>query len=261
MYRELWRYRGFILGSVQREFSRRYSHSLLGPLWVFIHPAVTIAVYTVVFSQILAARLPGTNSTLDYGVFLCTGVLAWGLFAEITAKSQGMFLEHAALIKKLSFPPLSLPVAVVLNALINFCIIFALFALMLLALGKFPGVTLVAMLPVVIVLVVLAVGIGLMMGVLNVFFRDAGQFYTVWLQFWFWLTPVVYPWDALSPVAQGLMRANPMAPILLSAQSVVLHRQWPQWGAMVYPLGLGLAFCVGGLYLFHVRRSDMLDEL
>src|SRR5690554_225836 len=119
----LWHYRGFVLGSVQREFQSRYRNSLLGALWTIINPLAMIIVYTVIFSRLMPARLPGVDNDLGYGIYLCAGLLTWGLFAEILGRGQAVFLEHANLLKKLSFPRICLPLVVVLNALLNFAII------------------------------------------------------------------------------------------------------------------------------------------
>jgi len=117
MVHALWAYRGFILGSVKREFQSKYRNSLLGAAWTVINPLAMIVVYTVIFAQVMKARLPGVDSTFAYSIYLCSGVLTWGLFAEIAGRAQNIFLEHANLLKKLSFPRLCLPTVVVLNAL------------------------------------------------------------------------------------------------------------------------------------------------
>ncbi len=114
--RSLWGYRGFVLGSVKREFQSRYRGSLFGALWTVLNPLSMIVVYTVIFSQVMRARLPGVDDGLAYSVYLCAGLLTWGLFAEITSRSQSMFIENANLLKKISFPRICLPVIVLLNA-------------------------------------------------------------------------------------------------------------------------------------------------
>ena len=126
MLRALWAYRGFITGSVKREFQSKYRNSLLGAAWTVLNPLAMIIVYTVIFSQVMRAKLPGVDSTFAYSIYLCAGVLTWGLFAEILGRGQNVFLEHANLIKKLSFPRICLPTIVVLNAGLNFAIIFGL---------------------------------------------------------------------------------------------------------------------------------------
>ena len=78
MLRALWAYRGFILGSVQREFQSRYQNSLLGAAWTILNPLAMIVVYTVIFSQIMRAKLPGVDSAFAYSVYLCAGLLTWG---------------------------------------------------------------------------------------------------------------------------------------------------------------------------------------
>ncbi|MGZ5200128.1 MAG: ABC transporter permease, partial [Telluria sp.] len=139
MLRGLWSYRGFVLGSVKREFQARYSNAILGALWSLLSPLAMIVVYTVIFAEVMHSKLPGTSAQFGYSIYLCAGILTWGLFAEIVARGQNVFVEQANLIKKVSFPRICLPLIVVLNALVNFGIIFGLFIVFLLASHNFPG--------------------------------------------------------------------------------------------------------------------------
>lgn len=261
MIRALWQYRGFILGSVQREFQSKYRNSLLGAAWTVINPLAMIVVYTVIFSQIMRARLPGVDSNLAYSIYLCAGVLTWGLFAEIVARGQNTFLENANLLKKLSFPRLCLPVTVVANALLNFAIIFGLFTLFLLVTGHFPGLPFLALLPALGILVAFAIGLGITLGVLNVFFRDVGQFFGIFLSFWFWLTPIVYPVSILPDSVQPLMNLNPMTALMAAFQSVLVNGRWPDWASLWPVTVLATALCVFGFALFRKRAGELVDEL
>lgn len=257
----LWAYRGFILGSVRREFQTRYQNSLLGAAWTVLNPLAMIVVYTVIFSQVMRARLPGVDSTFAYSIYLCAGVLTWGLFAEIVNRAQTVFLEHATLLKKLSFPRMSLPVTVVANALLNFAIVFSLFTVFLIASGNFPGLVFLGIFPVLAVLVLFAIGLGVTLGVLNVFFRDVGQFFTIFMQFWFWLTPIVYPASILPPALADTMSWNPMARLIGAFQDVLVHGRWPGWGRLFPVLVLALALCLLGLRLFRRHSGELVDEL
>ena len=116
MVKAVWTYRGFVLGSVKREFQLKYRNSLLGAAWSVLNPLAMIVVYTVIFSQVMKAKLPGVDSTFAYSIYLCAGLLTWGLFAEIVGRAQNIFLDHANLMKKLSFPRMTLPVIVILSA-------------------------------------------------------------------------------------------------------------------------------------------------
>jgi lipopolysaccharide transport system permease protein len=261
MIRAVWAYRGFILGSVKREFQSKYRNSLLGVAWPVLNPLAMIVVYTVIFSQVMRAKLPGVDSTFAYSIYLCAGILSWGLFSEITTRSQNMFLDHANLLKKLSFPKLCLPVTVAATGLINFAIVFGLFVAFLLITGNFPGWAFLALLPVLSLLVVFAAGLGIILGVLNVFFRDVGHFFGVFITFWFWLTPIVYPAAILPERAKLLLGINPMAPIIGTVQDIVVKGAWPDWIALLYPAAITLGLCWIGLRLFRKRAGEMIDEL
>jgi lipopolysaccharide transport system permease protein len=261
MFTSVWRYRGFVAGSVKREFQIKYRNSLLGAAWTVLNPLSMILVYTLIFSQVMGSRLPGTAGTFAYSIYLCAGVLTWGLFAEITTRSQTVFIENAGLIKKLQFPRLCLPVIVVLNAGINFAIIFGLFTAFLLLSSTFPGWVYVDIFPVLLVQVVFSIGLGIILGVLNVFFRDVGQFFTILLQFWFWFTPVVYPIAALPESVREALKWNPMAGVIGAYQNILVHGQAPDWASLLPALLLGLAFCAFGLRLFRKRVGEMVDEL
>lgn len=259
--RPLWAYRGFILGSVKREFQSKYRNSVLGAAWTIINPLAMIIVYTVIFSQIMRAKLPGVDSAFAYSIFLCAGVLTWGLFAEIVGRGQNVFLENANLLKKLSFPRLCLPVTVVANSGLNFCIIFSLFTAFLVFSGNFPGVPFLAVFPLLGLLVLFSIGLGITLGVLNVFFRDVGQFFGIFLTFWFWLTPIVYPISILPERLQPYMNLNPMTRLINAFQIVLVNGQWPNWYSLWPVVVLALLLCVFGFGLYRRHAGEMVDEL
>jgi lipopolysaccharide transport system permease protein len=261
MLTSVWRYRGFIGGSVKREFQIKYRNSLLGAAWTVLSPLSMIVVYTVIFSQVMGTRLPGVTSSFAYSIYLCAGVLTWGLFAEITTRSQTVFIENAGLIKKLQFPRLCLPVIVVLNSGVNFAIIFGLFTAFLVLSSNFPGWAYVAIFPVLLVQIMFSIGLGMILGVLNVFFRDVGQFFSIVLQFWFWFTPVVYPVAALPAQIRDLLVWNPMASVIGAYQTILLHARLPDWLSLAPAALAGLLLCVLGLQLFRKRAGEMVDEL
>ena len=261
LYRSLRNYRGFVFGSVKREFQARYRNSLFGALWAVLNSLSMIIIYTVIFSQIMRARLPGVDDGLAYSVYLCAGLLTWGLFAEITTRSQSMFLENANLLKKISFPRICLPVIALLNAGINFAIILGLFFGFLLISGRLPGMALLALIPLLVLQVVFAAGLGMLPGILNVFFRDVGQMFGICLQFWIWLTPIVYPLSILPPGIQHVISLNPMTALMTNYQNVFLYNQWPDRSSLTPLLIIGLVLCAMALHLFRQRVGEMVDEL
>jgi lipopolysaccharide transport system permease protein len=261
LLRALWAYRGFILGSVRREFQSRYQNSVLGAAWTVLNPLAMIIVYTAIFSQVMRARLPGVEGSFAYSIYLCAGVLTWQLFSEITSRAQNVFIENANLLKKLSFPRISLPVTVIANALVNFGIVFGLFTAFLLGSGTFPGLPFVAIVPVVAVLVTFAIGLGIALGILNVFFRVVGLFFTIALQFWFWFTPIVYPRTIVPEAIQKWLWINPMTAVVAAMQDILVYARWPDWASLAPVLVVSLLLCAWGWRLFRRHSGELVDEL
>lgn len=261
MLANIWAFRGFVAGSIQREFQLRYRNSLLGALWTLLGPLTMILVYTLVFSQLMRARLPGIDNNLGYGFYLCSGFLVWGLFSDITGRSQTMFLDNANLIKKLNFPRICLPTVVVGSAIINFGISLALLLLVFAVVGEFPGIALLALPPLLVVVLAFSAGLGILLGVLNVFFRDIGHLFGIVLQFWFWLTPIVYPLEILPPFILPVVELNPMTPVIAGFQSILVYQSWPDWSTLILPALIAGGLCICGLILFRKRSAEMVDEL
>lgn len=257
----LWRYRSFILGMARREFQARYLGSVLGSLWAILNPLTMIFIYTVVFGQVMRARVPGVDDGLGYGVFLCAGVLTWGMFTEILQRTVNVFLEQANLLKKMNFPRASLPAIVLLSAVINFAIVFGILLLFLILAGRFPGWALLGFVPLLALQQSLALGLGVALGVMNVFFRDVGHVVGIALQLWFWFTPIVYPAKVLGERARALVALNPMTGLALGYQDILLRGEWPHWGEYWPQLVLALAALAFGRVAFRRFAGEMPDYL
>ena len=261
MIQALWGHRSFIVGSVKREFQSKYSNSLLGAAWTVIRPLMMIIVYTVVFSQIMRAKLAGADTPFAYSIYLCAGILTWSFFSEIVGRAENIFIENANLIKKVNFPRLCLPVILIANASINFAIIFGLFTVFLIVTGTFPGLVYFAIFPVLAIQILFSAGLGITIGVMNVFFRDIGQLFAVVLQLWFWVTPVVYPMNILPSFVQGLVKLNPMTNLISAYQGILVNQQWPDWYSLWPVTALSIFLCFWGVHLFRKHVGEMVDEL
>ena len=96
---------------------------------------------------------------------------------------------------------------------------------------------------------------------LNVFFRDVGQFFGIFLQFWFWLTPIVYPVDILPAEVRALLAWNPMAALIHAYQDILVHGRWPQWPTLLPATLAAALLCMLGVILFRRHAGEMVDEL
>lgn len=261
--RGAWAYRGFIGASIRREFEARYRNSVLGAAWTVLQPLSLVAIYAVVFSQVMRARIPGADSAspFAYAIYLCSGVITWSYFAEIVTRGQAIFTDNANLIKKLSFPKICLPIIALSGATLDFAIVLGIFTAFLIATGTFPGSPFAALVPVLLVQVAFAIGLGVILGVLNVFFRDVAHFFAILLQFWFWFTPIVYPVEILPPWLRTIVEMNPMTRLVEAYHAIFAFGRWPDWRALVPVAILGAVLCVLAMRLFARRAGEMVDEL
>jgi lipopolysaccharide transport system permease protein len=261
MTRSLWAYRGFIGGMVARDFRSRYLQSLLGAFWAVAVPLLMIAIYTLIFSQVMSARLQGSNDPLAYSLFLMAGLFPWTLFVETVTRCQTVFVEQGGLIKKAAFPRSSLPIASALSAAVNFIILFVLFLGVLALSGRWPGAALLAFVPLLLLQQALAIGLGVLLGTIHVFFRDTGHLTGVALQFWFWLTPIVYPAAIVPASVRGALGLNPMQKLMLAYQDVVLKGAWPSWGSLAPLAVMALLFLALGYLAFRNLSGELVDQL
>lgn len=258
----LWHYRRFILASVVREFRARYARSSLGALWLVLAPFAMILIYTLVFSGLMQARLPGSSQqAFSYSIYLCAGLLPWHWFSELVSRNTGLFLDHAGLIKKHSFPRLALPIINFMASGLNFALAMGVFMVFLLVLGNWPGWSLLWMIPLLLLQAVFASSLGLALGLLNVFFRDVGQAMGIVLQFWFWLTPIIYPLTALPERIRRFIEWNPMTPLIQAYQGIFLGQGQPDWSSL-WPLALVTLLFTGlATKLYRAARHQIIDEL
>jgi lipopolysaccharide transport system permease protein len=259
--RAVWNYRGLVAGLVRRDLRLRSLRAAWGGAWLVIQPALQIGIYTLVFSRVLAARLPGVDDPLAYSLYLCAGLLPWTYFQEIVLRSQTLFLEHAHLLKAIYFPRSTLPLALLGTATLNFALVAGIFLLLLLALGRWPGTVLLAALPGLAALALLALGLGVLTGTLNVFFRDVGHAVAIALQFWFWLTPIVYPLAIVPEALRGLLAWNPLLPLVTGFQRVVVEHAAPAWDGLALAGAAALGAAAVGWGAFRALSADLVDEL
>lgn len=261
MLRSLWSYRGFVVSSVRNEFAARFARSRLGGLWMIIHPLTQVAIYALILSNVLAAKLPGIENPYAYALYLMAGMLAWSLFAEVVGRCLTLFIDQGNLMKKMRFPRITLPVIVIGSSLLNnqllFIAVLAVFAL----LGQLPSLQIFWLIPLTLVVVALATGLGLILGVLNVFVRDIGQVVPILLQIWFWFTPIVYPVGIIPEELKGMMDINPMYPIVNAYHSILVYGGVPDLQQIGMTTLVAFSLMLLGLFIFRRAAPEMVDAL
>jgi lipopolysaccharide transport system permease protein len=253
--------RSFIKATVKSEIKNRYSKSTLGNLWLILHPLAQAGVLALVLSQIVGSRIEGIESDYAYVIYLLSGMVSWNLFSETTASSVTMFRDRANIIKKINFPKVCIPVIVVATSLINHFLFFLVVILIIWFLGVAPGI-LIVYLPIYLILILLfSVGIGLILAVFDVFNRDISNIWQVLVQFWFWLTPIVYTADGIDGTVAYLLSFNPMLHVVEGYHSILAYKTIPAIENIVGLFFLSLLLLFVGFTLFVKGSADIVDEL
>jgi len=261
MLRECWDFRGFIFASVRRDFAARYLGTQLGFFWAIVQPLAMILIYTLVFATIMKPALPGHDSPFAYSIYLCAGIFIWQLFSDLLNRCVGIFVHNGGLLKKVNLPKLALPVVAALSALLHFAVVLGLFFVFLVAVGGFPTHAIAAIIPLILLVVAFGTGLGVLLGTVNVFYRDVEQSTTMVLQFWFWLTPIVYPARAVPDMFAQVLAWNPMWPIVRFAQTLLLEDRVPDWSTLAYPAVVALVLLTLGWIAFRKLSGEIVDEL
>lgn len=261
LFRAIFNYRLFILSSIKNDLRVRFLRSKLGTLWVVIHPLMQVLIFTIILSEVLSAKLPGIDSKYAYALYLMTGTLCWTLFAETISKCLTLFIDSGNLMKKMAFPRICLPLIAAGTMLVNNLILLAAVFLVFAVLGHFPDRH-VVWLPVLMAInMMFAMGVGLLLGTLNVFMRDIGQGVPVVLQAMFWLTPIVYHIDILPANVQHWFKFNPMYPLVTSYQNVLVYGTAPLWSELAVLVVVSLVILLAALVLFRRASPEMVDAL
>lgn len=261
MIKALWQYRHFILASISGDIKNRFARSYLGALWCVLHPLAQAAIFTIVLAEVLGAKIPGAASSVAYPIYLMAGNAAWGLFSEITNRCLTIFIENAGTLKKISFPRLCLPVIVWGNAMINHILLLVAMAFIFMLFGHFPGIAW-FVLPLGILLIsIFSFGLGLILGILNVFWRDIGQVTGIFLQIWFWMTPIVYVADIIPKQFQWIMNLNPMVALVRIYQDALLLNRWPDFYLLLPSTVMAVVLFVTAFFLFRRSSAELVDEL
>ncbi|WP_226647194.1 ABC transporter permease [Microbulbifer variabilis] len=261
MFKGLWRYRNFVLTAIQNEFRSRFIRSKLGGLWLILNPLSQVAIYALILSNVLAAKLPGITNHYAYSVYLMAGLLAWNLFNEIVMRCLTLFVEQGNLMKKMNFPKVTLPTIVTGSCMLNNVLLSIAMLTLFVILGFEFNFQMLWLVPLTLIVVLFAIGIGMIAGVLNVFLRDIGQVLPILMQVWFWFTPIVYPKSIIPEDYHGLMLLNPMAQIVNAYQNVLVYGRAVNLADLLPIITVSILLAVASLFLFRRASAEMVDVL
>jgi ABC-type polysaccharide/polyol phosphate export permease len=234
---QLARYRGLIQSLVARELKARYRGSVLGFFWSFVNPLLLLLVYTFVFTYILPARFmnaDGKTPMNHYALFLFCGLLPWTWFSSALLEASGSLISGGNLIKKVLFPAEVLPIVSVLANMVHFFLGLVILLIFLVVYRHVPDLSGLAWFPVAVAIQLLfTLALALFLAALTVHFRDIRDLLANLLTFWFFATPIVYPYflDSVASLRR-FFDFNPFFHLAASYQEILFfagpvgHARW-----------------------------------
>jgi ABC-type polysaccharide/polyol phosphate export permease len=247
-----------------RELRSRYKRSVLGWTWSLINPLAMVLVYTLVFKYFLKVKVsPGEPSGLNvWALFLMCALLPWNYFQIAVNSSISSLVSNAGLIKKTYFPRELLPASSVASAFVTHLIEMGLLLVALLGFGNWRALIFVPLVLVLsIFMAIFALGLGLALSSLNVYFRDIEHFMGIFFLVWMFTTPILYPIYAVPAHFQTLLKLNPMTDATLSYRAMLYDGTLPGGLQVAYFVVWALAAFVVGLWVFNRFERDIAEEL
>ena len=257
--KQLWRYRDLISLFVWRDFVSVYKQTILGPLWHIIQPLFTTIMFTVIFGKI--ARLP-TNGVPPF-LFYLAGTVSWSYFANNINKTSATFVGNSALLGKVYFHRLVIPISIAISNLISFAIqlgIFLLFLVIYCIHGTNVHFTawIFCMPLFLLMLAGYGLGGGIIVSALTTRYRDLNVLVGFGVQLLMYATPVILPMSAMPANYRWVLQYNPLTPIIegfrlgfLGAGDVTALQLGISFGVMLAVLGVGL------MLFTHVEKTFM----
>lgn len=233
----------------------RYKNSILGIFWAVLKPFLLFTIYYVVFSFFLKVQ------TEAYALFLLVGIILWNFVAEGTTAGMVSLQTKANLVKKVYFPRIVVVGAACVHALIMLGLNLFIFLLFLgFTRGFSLGYGIVAFF-LVLWLFGLVLGIALVLSVLFVKVRDVGHVWEIFLQVWFWVSPVVYAESFVPARVRGLYFLNPLAGILHSVRLLLLEKTMPEYTLLAGTIFMILVLLAFGYWMFQKYVEAVVEKL
>ena len=260
--KELLRYRDLIVLFVRRTFVSQYKQTVLGPAWAIIQPLLTTVVLTVVFGNIAGLAPAGVPS---FAFYLC-GSIAWGYFSACLTATSTTFTSNAAILGKVYFPRLVMPISTVLSQLISFAVQFLFFLLFLIyyiATGAnvHPNGWILLTPVLLLHLALLSLGVGIIISALTTKYRDLAMVVSFGVQLWMYATPVAFDHTRIPDQFLGLYMLNPVTPVITMFRYAFLGVGEPHLVAYGISWIVTLAVLLLGVMLFNRVEKTFMDTV
>lgn len=260
--KEVYRYKDLIFLFVKRNYTTRYKQTILGPLWQIINPILTVSLYALVFGNIAGLSTDGVPHFVFY---LCSNAL-WTYFASCITTTANTFTANSAILGKVYFPRIVMPISAVITAAFDLLIQLGLLAVIMMGFTiggvHFPiGATIILAPVFLIQTALLGMGCGIIIASLTTKYRDLAVLVSFGVQLWMYASPVVYATSQIPERFYNIYMLNPMAPIITMWRNVILGTDAFNLGFWGISWALTAIILFVGILLFNRIEKTFMDTV
>ena len=256
---DLWRFRELFLILSWRDISVRYKQTIIGVLWAFIRPVLTMLVFTIVFGKI--AKLPSEGSA-PYAIMVYAALLPWQFFASALSESSNSLVQNNQLISKVYFPRMIIPSSSIITGIIDFTISFAILFILMFYYQFYPTWNILMVPLFLLVALLTSLGMGLFITSLNVKFRDFRYVIPFIIQFGLYISPVGFSSSVIPDQYRVWYSLNPMVGVIDGFRWAILGGDsQPYWPGFALSLGVMLFFLWLGIRTFRKMERSFADMI
>jgi lipopolysaccharide transport system permease protein len=255
-WQRMWRQRDLLKSLILRDLRLRYRQTLLGIFWTILQPLAPMLVFCFVFYRLFSEF----NQSIPYPIFVLAGLVSWLYFSNTVSKAGLSLVNNSYLIGKIYFPRLLLPLSSVLSGAIDFAVGLGLVLLLMIYFGIELNWTILLLPFLLALLALLALAIGTIFASVSVIYRDLSNLMPFLLQLWMFLTPIVYPSQAISEKWRWLLKINPLTGIIENIRAVLVGSPL-NLGDLVFCLGITLVLSLAAMIIFARVQKVTADIL
>lgn len=252
---ELWKYKELLYFFVWRDLKVRYKQTAIGIAWAIIQPFISMVIFSVFFGKLLNVPSEG----IPYPIFVYTGLLFWQFFSGSLGETSNSLISNRAIITKVYFPRLILPIASIAVQFVDFFVASLVLVGLMFYYGFVPHILGILLIPFLLLIAFLAaMGGGMVLASINVKYRDVRYVLPYFIQILLFLTPVIYP-PSIAGKYSWILAINPLTAVIKGARGALLGTEPVNWLLLSISLTAVTVMFVVGLYMFKKTERYFAD--
>ncbi|MGZ3763033.1 MAG: ABC transporter permease [Mucilaginibacter sp.] len=263
--KDTWHYRDLLLLLVRRDFVSFYKQTILGPIWFFVQPIITILIYNLIFNNL--ANI--TTGKIPAPLFYLAGTIIWNYFADCLTKTSTVFKDNAAMLGKVYFPRLIMPMSIVLSNLVRFAVQFLLFiVLMIIYWSRGAAISpnaIILLFPLLIIMIAaLGLGMGMIISAVTTKYRDLAFVVTFGVPLLMYTTTVIYPLSIAVtkyPAYSWIIKFNPVTAVIETLRYGFLGEGSFSWSLLAYSGSVTAVILLLGIIIFNKVERTFVDTV